>query len=475
MKRTISITRRLISTVLLVEVLSALGLVVAITVHEYHVQLTAFDAALQGTAQSLMGAVQDAEDENDNVMLDLRGVEIRKHAIFRVGEPSGRVLGSTGSLPVELKSSSQPMIQEASVEGKRYRFYSFHGIRIIDPGAPGGGIRHSVTVIYGMPVGHVWHEVVEAIRFFVIATILLIGSTALLMAWLVKKELQPIRELAQEAERINATTWTFSSPDSAREVEELRPLITALERALERLQRSFELQRRFTNDAAHELKTDVAIVKSSLQLLSMRKRTVEEYSRGLTVSVEDLTRLETTVQKMLTLARLEQPVESKLGSCCLRDVVEDAVYQSKAFAELKEIEVSMELTTDAKVTLDSADALLLCSNLLVNALQHSPEQSRVQISLHRKDDGVQLTINDQGEGVAEEDLPNLFQPFYRGDPSRSRKKGGTGLGLSICKAICNRANGSIRIMNRPTGGTCVTVDLPACGLISTAVSVSIKA
>ncbi len=152
---------------------------------------------------------------------------------------------------------------------------------------------------------------------------------------------------------ISSSDWHFDAPDSAKQTAELKPLAAALEAALARLQRSFEQQKRFTNDAAHELKTDVAIVKSSLQLLSMRKRTAEEYSQGLALSLEDFTRLETTVQKMLTLARLEQPAENQgsdgcLPSCSLRDAMEEAVHQSKPLAELKSIAVSLEFTADAK-------------------------------------------------------------------------------------------------------------------------------
>ena len=154
-----------------------------------------------------------------------------------------------------------------SVNGLGYRFLVLKGLRIVDPGQSNGGVRHSITIVYGTPLRHLWHEVLEAIRFFAIATALLMGITAVVMAWLVRKGLSPVHELAREAERISSSDWQFHAPTSAKETVELRPLAAALEAALARLQRSFEQQRRFTNDAAHELKTDVAIVKSSLQLL----------------------------------------------------------------------------------------------------------------------------------------------------------------------------------------------------------------
>ena len=236
-------------------------------------------------------------------MLDMRGVQVARDAAFRVEDERGRELGGTGDPPrLEMAASETPAFRDVDVNGRRYRFLFFRRLRIVDPGQPDGGVRHSITIVYGTPVGHVWHEVLEAVRFFAIATALLLGVTAALMAWLVRKGLSPIHELAREAGRISSSDWRFEAPDSAKQTVELKPLAAALEAALARLQRSFEQQKRFTNDAAHELKTDVAIVKSSLQLLSMRKRTVEEYSQGLALSLDDFTRLETTVQKMLTPA-----------------------------------------------------------------------------------------------------------------------------------------------------------------------------
>jgi signal transduction histidine kinase len=470
MTETISITRRLIVTVLVLELLSAISLIVVVAFHERHVQLKAFDASLFATAEMLAGAVQDAEDEADNVMLDLREVQIGKDAAFRVEDERGRLLGSNGEPPdFEVSASGAPVFRNVDVRGRAYRFLVLHRLRIVDPGKPDGGVRHPITIVYGTPVAHVWHEVLEAIRFYAIATAILLGVTAALMIWLLRKGLSPVYELAYEAERINSSDWRFDAPASAKRTVELQPLALALEAALARLQRSFEQQRRFTSDAAHELKTDVAIVKSSLQLLSMRKRTIEEYIRGLTLSLGDFTRLESTVQKMLTLARLEQRTENgSLGavshSCSLRDAVEDSVNQIKAFAELKVIDVQIESTVEARVPIDSRDAFLLCSNILLNAVQHSPDGSAVRITMNADEQTVWLTVKDWGEGISEQDRRHLFEPFYRGDPSRSRKSGGTGLGLSICRGVCERAGGTIEIADNTPSGVVVIVTLPAAGL-----------
>jgi signal transduction histidine kinase len=463
--KSVSITRRLVVTVFLLELLSVATLIVAVTIHEHHIQLKAFDATLAGRADSLMGAVQDAEDEGDNVLLDLRAVRLDKDAVYRVAEERGRVLGTAGNTAqIPEFFADSPGFHDANVANRSYRFFALHGVRIIDPGQPNGGTSHSITVVYGMPVGRVWHEVIEAIRFFAFATVLLLGITAVVMVLLIRRYLSPIHELAHEADQISSRNWQFDAPAGARRTVELRPLTEALESALARVQLSFEQQKRFTSHAAHELKTDVAIVKSSLQLLSMRRRTVEEYSQGLALSLDDFTRLESTVQRLLTLARLEQPEESdrigvKLPCYSLRNAVEEAVQLSTPLAELKTVKVVLDSLEDAIVPIDGHDAILLCSNVLINALQHSPEGGKIQITLIQGQGRIILTVKDWGEGISEEDRPYLFDAFYRGDISRSRKGGGTGLGLSICRAICDRAGGSIEISNHEAGGAVVIVSL----------------
>ena len=139
---------------------------------------------------------------------------------------------------------------------------------MIDPGSP-HAVSHQITVLYGVPEVRTWHAIFEAIRFFAFATFVLMGITAFLMSLLVRRYLLPIRELAHEAENVDAEQWTFHAPASSKRFVELRPLASAIEKTVARLQRSIEQQRRFTSDAAHELKTDLAIIKSSMQLLTI--------------------------------------------------------------------------------------------------------------------------------------------------------------------------------------------------------------
>lgn len=458
MKSSASITRRLTLSVLLLELLAALVLIAIVTNHERRVQFETFDANLRATANALLGAVQEADTKDGSVRLDIHGMNLPRRAVFRVTEGNGRVLGESGDVPlVSLESGT---VSPARVLGRPFRFYVLTGTRVIDPNSP-RAVLHNVTVVYGLPEGKTWHAIFEATRFFAIATLILLGITAAFMWWLVHRLLRPIHELAHEAEIVDAEHWRFSAPENSKKFRELQPLASAIEKTIARLHRSFEQQQQFTSDAAHELKTDLAIVKSSVQLLTMKRRSIEEYEHGLALSLGDIGRLESTVQKMLTLARLEQSPTIEQCVCDFAGAVEDAVAQSQPYAEIKDIAVMASgLQIGKEVPLDPEDALLLCSNILVNAIQHSHPQGRVEVVLSHDSRNVQLHIRDYGEGIADEDLPFLFDPFYRGDISRSRKSGGTGLGLSICKAICDRVGGTIAIENRTEGGAEVIVLLP---------------
>lgn len=468
-----SITRRLVATVLLLEFAAAVALVALTAAHERRILRRSFDVMLRGRADTLLGAVQDAEDTADNVMLDTRGIHIPDQELYRVEDEKGRVLGRSSRWPrgwplalAQARDSAAVSFFPARLQGRAYRFIQLRGIRIVDPDENGGGgVPHAIVVDYGAPTANIWRGVLEAIRFYSLSAILLLAGTGALMAWLMRRGLHPLHELAAEAAKVSPRQWRFELPESARRTEELAPLGRAIESALARLKASVERQRRFTGDAAHELKTGLAIAKSSLELLSMRTRTVAEYREGLQKCLEDTERLEATVCEMLSLVRAEYAGSppsrgDARGQCDLGSCLRDCVAACGSLAELRQVSIAMQAAEGRQVGLEEGECVQLCSNLLLNAIQHSPPGAVVTVRLVAEANDLVLSIEDSGEGIAAEDLPHVFEPFYRADPSRNRKTGGTGLGLAICKAICDRAGGRIEIESAPGAGATVTVRLP---------------
>jgi signal transduction histidine kinase len=472
-----SITHRLIATILLVELLAALSISGAAMLYERHVRFRSFDVMLRGRADSLLGAVQDAEDEEDNVMLDGTEASLPAEDIYQVQDARGHVLGHSlnwnGPNQALLNTRAGKPLR-LSVDGKHYRALRIEGIRVVDPGQKTGGIARHVIIFYGSPVNRVWDEIWEAVGFYAATSLGLLAVSGMLIFWLLNRGLAPLRQLAAEAAGVSVNSWNFVPPQRARMIKELAPLTNALETVLTGLEHAFIQQRRFVGDAAHELKTAVAVLKSSLQLLTLKQRTALEYEQGIERCQLDCERLEETVAKMLTLARAETKTASPKMAADLADVVRQVSEQFESMAELKHQKIVLLAEEPVLVDVDAEQLQLLCSNLLLNALQHSPAGSAVRAVVQQDGTRAELAIEDAGEGIAPEDLPHVFERFYRGDPSRSRNTGGTGLGLAICKAIASRWQGTIEIASDLGAGTKVMVRFPAAQLPSATVKVAVR-
>jgi signal transduction histidine kinase len=471
-----SITHRLITTVLLVELLAALSISTAAMLYERHQRFHSFDIMLRGRADSLLGAVQDAEDTNDDVMLDGTEVNLPAEDVYQVQDASGRVLGHSPNWSgpgASLLAAQSGKFLRLHVNGIHYRALRIEGLRIVDPGDKGGGIPRRVSIFYGSPVSGVWKDIFRAVTFYAVTSLSLLAISGLLIFWLLNRGLAPLRELATEAAGVSVNSWNFVPPQRARMIKELAPLTLALETVLISLERSFMQQRRFVGDAAHELKTAVAVLKSSLQLLTLKQRTAIEYERGIERCQMDCDRMEEAVGKMLILARVETDAEvlSPRVETDLAQTVRQALQQFESMAELKRLRILMSAEDAVMVDIDQEQLQLLCSNLLLNALQHSPAGSAIRAVVGQN---VELVIEDDGDGIAPEDLPHVFDRFYRGDPSRSRNTGGTGLGLAICKAIVSRWQGTIEITSELGIGTRVIVHLPVSGPPSASVKVVVR-
>ena len=474
-----SITHRLITTVLLIELIAAVAISGAALVYERHVRFHSFDIMLRGRADSLLGAVQDAEDKEDSVMLDGTEINLPAADIYQVQDWQGRVLGHSpqwSDLGPELPTLKNGGFRKLVMHHTHYRVLRIEGVRIVDPGDKGGGVPRTVRIFYGSPIDEVWKDVWKAVAFYAGTSLSLLAASGLLIFWLLNRGLAPLRELAAEAAGVSVDSWHFAPPQRARMIRELAPLTTAMETVLDGLERSFLQQRRFVGDAAHELKTAVAVLKSSLQLLTLKQRTAVEYERGIERCQIDCDRIEDAVAKMLTLARIESQFDGPVAPFAtdLTQMLRQVALQFETMAELRHVHILTSPAEPVILDVEPEQLQLLCSNLLLNAIQHSPAGSSVRATAQPKDDGVELAIEDDGDGIAARDLPHVFDRFYRGDPSRSRNTGGTGLGLAICKAIVARWQSSIAIDSNLGAGTRVLVRFPASRVPSASFNIAVR-
>jgi signal transduction histidine kinase len=458
-----SLTRRLIVGVLLAELLCAVGFSVVAIVHEMHVRRRAFDIMLHGRADSLLGAVQDADDPEANVTVDQSELQLPGEDIYEVLSPTGRLLGESPNADAKvlraLASSRGEGYFNVKVGGIHYRVLRTQGVRVIDR-LENGGTRRSVSLIYGAPTHHLLHEVLEAARFYVLTSVLLLAATGAILAWLLRRWLSPLRELARSASRVSVSSWEFAPTPDALRTRELKPIILSIQQLLAGLRKAFERQRRFTSDAAHELKTSLALLKSSLQLLNMGHRNAEQYEQGLIDLTVDVQRMEELTERMLVLARIEEEPVNALEVVDLATTVRSLAQRLEPLANVKQLTISLVADRACLVNMQATDAEILSSNLLMNAVQHSPARTDVRVSLTVRNGITEMLVVDQGDGIPDTALPQIFERFYRTDASRSRKSGGTGLGLAICKAIVERSHGSISVQSASGRGTQIIVTLP---------------
>ncbi len=458
-----SLTILVMTGVLLAEMVCAVCFSVTALVHEVNGRRHAFDVMLHGRADSLLGAIRDAEDPADNVVVDETELVVPREDLYEVtmlpGHDAGHSPNSSDEQRAALLKQTSDGFFNFKVGGRYYRGLRMQGMRVIDRDE-NGGYRRALVIYYASPTNHLWHGAMDAVRFYVITSVVLILLTGFAIAWLLRRWLSPLRELASRAESVSAESWEFVAPEDVLNTRELEPIATAIGNLILGLRRSFDRQQQFTGDAAHELKTSIAVLKSGLQLLLMRERTTSEYEKSIERLLLDVERMEDLTSRMLMLARLEQTQSAMSVTTEAHKVLSAVVQRLAAAMDVRGVRVELASQNDVYVGLFAGDFAILASNLLMNAAEHSGGGSVIRVSLRTDGQAVQLVVADEGDGVPAEALPNIFERFYRADPSRSRTNGGAGLGLAICKAIVTGCGGSIHIDSIVGKGTTVSVSLP---------------
>lgn len=285
---------------------------------------------------------------------------------------------------------------------------------------------------------------------------------------LVGRAFRPIESIVTEAEYL---TVEQHSPMSLqpRDVSdnEIGHLVAALNRMLARLSAAFAAQRQFTADASHELRTPLTILQGEMELALIRERTAPEYRRTLESGLEETRRLARIVDSLAYLARGDgdagRPSVQRRTPVSLTALAKDA---SQAFAHAsadKEQSMAIDGEDPAFVLGDEEALNRVVRNLLDNAIRYTPPGGRITISTEEAEDESLLSVTDTGTGIASEDLPFVFDRFYRADKARVND-GGTGLGLSICKNIIAAHGGCLEVESKPGVGSRFWVALPKAKL-----------
>jgi len=294
-----------------------------------------------------------------------------------------------------------------------------------------------------------------------------VGSVVLLLglaggSWIATRAIHPITDISATAVKIAAGDLS-QRINVADTDNELGRLAGVLNSTFTRLESAFTQQRRFTSDAAHELRTPIAVMLTQTQTALSRERNSTEYRETVEACQRAAQRMRRLTESLLELAHFDAGQESiKHLPFDLSRVAKDCIEQIRPLAEERGVRFIAELPAlELECEGDSERLAQVITNLLTNAIQHNPDGCEVRVSGQNENGTVVLGVTDSGRGIPESDLPHVFERFYRADKSRSGSAGSAGLGLAISKAIVEAHGGNIEVSSQPGTATTFTIRLPS--------------
>jgi heavy metal sensor kinase len=335
-------------------------------------------------------------------------------------------------------------------------------------GEPVRVLQDSIMVnrrLYHIQVAARMEEFQEALGRFR-KRLLIFAPLALLLAsalgyWMSRRALAPVDQITQTAQKINAHNLSarLTVPGSG---DELQRLAETLNQMLQRIEEALDRVSRFSADASHELRTPITIMRTRAELALRRPRTLAENQHTLEQLHTELIHTSELLDNLMLLARADSDVEQlRFVPEDIEHVLKNVLAQVSPIADEKQ--VSLHATLPQHPIWVSGDRQLLQRLFLIlidNAVKYTPPLGQVAIALTVEDGMTIVSVRDTGVGISSEDLPRIFDRFYRADKARTRELGGAGLGLSIGRWIAEAHGGLVRVESQPGTGSTFRVVLP---------------
>ena len=420
------------------------------------------------------GGLQDAARQ---AMLEHR---VRGDTLLVVDSAGKIVANSADILPSSTPASSisahavasssfQQFIEAASQSDRTYQNIAVErgGLRAYAVRFTANGQAWSLVILRSL---HAQHEILEEIR---VAFAWLIPLGVLLASvggyFLARRSLAPVAAMGAQAERIGAINLhdrlAVRNPN-----DELGRLAQTFNDLLDRLDQSFERQRRFISDASHELRTPVSILRGEAEVaLSQASRSPEEYRESLAVLHQEAQRLSRIVEDLFTLTRADAG-EYRLAHSdfYLDELVADCARATRALAQAKNIALVAEASEEMPVHADEDLLRRMLLNLLDNAIKYTPAGGNISVACGSVSNGYEVSVTDSGPGIPADMQSRIFERFFRVDRAHSRSgtDGGAGLGLSIARWIAEAHLGRIELVRSDAAGSAFKVYIPTSSEIS---------
>ena len=297
-----------------------------------------------------------------------------------------------------------------------------------------------------------------------VRTLLIAVPLALALAagggiFLARRALKPVDEIARTAQEIEESD--LSRRINVNTKDELGRLAATLNEMIGRLEKAFQRQKQFTSDASHELRAPLAVIEAESTLALQKERPSSDYQRSLENISQETRRMSSLIDQLLTLARADAGKEQwNFAEIDLGKLISNLSTDAEILCQEKGLNFQLGQTHDLVVKGDEARLRELFMNVLDNAIRYTPALGTVSLSLRRDGQMAVVAITDTGVGIPAEDIPFIFERFYRVDKSRSRAEGGSGLGLAICRHIVEAHGGKIEVESQVGVGSTFSVWLP---------------
>ena len=287
-------------------------------------------------------------------------------------------------------------------------------------------------------------------------TLIITLTVSFLMYLIVGYALYPLRELTSQIEDIQAKNLKepILSKSNSTEIERLT---LAFNRLLLRLEETFATQRQFSANAAHELRTPLAVMSTKFEVFEKNKNPDEaDYKEAINMARNQTDRLSHVIDILLEMTELQSAPKS--DSISLSEISEEVICDLVAVADKKHISLIQE---DGEARLTGSDTLVYRAiyNLIENAIKYNKEGGTVSVAIAEDESFAKVIITDTGSGIAKEDWDKIFEPFFRVDKSRSRSMGGAGLGLALVKEIAVRHGGDVRVIESSERGSSIELSI----------------
>lgn len=452
-----TLRQRVVASFVVLVGLSLLGVGTYIYFQTEHRLIQEVDSSLRAAASQALLLVQQEDGR-----LVLRGDEtaasrarVEPGFSLRVLTPDGLQSDGAGQMMVGLPTPPVPGYMTVNASGENWR--------VLTEAVPNGARPSPGWVQVARPLSPT-EDLLQTVRtqlYLVLPIALVLAAIAAYL--FAGRTLRPLVAISHVAESIRAGDFgrriRYQGP-----ADEIGRLAAAFDRMLDRVEHAFARERRFTSDASHELRTPLTAIKGGIGVTLSRPRTAEEYEAALRDLEDQVDRLIRLSTNLLVLARAGRARTEEPEIVELSDLLGVTVQQVGLLAQEKGVELQTDVPPGLYVRGFAEDLARVFSNLLANAIRFTPQAGHIRVSAkdcsRTKENSICVDVTDDGAGIVAEDLPHIFEPFYRGREAAPDEES-SGLGLAIARDIVVAHEGSLEVDSRHGEGSTFTVRLPS--------------